>query len=68
MAEPAKSGTVSMRVGREFLASRLEVQLLAKVYDLLVPAPRNRCHLLLSSTHGIRSDRVSGVTPYSKGV
>jgi hypothetical protein len=59
---------VSMRVGREFSVSRLELHLLAKVYELLVPAARNRCPLPLSSARAVRSPRVHGAIPYRKGV
>jgi hypothetical protein len=68
MAEPVNYGTVSMRVCREFSVSRLEKQLLSKVYDLLVPVAQDRCHPPLPSAERVRSRRVSGITPYPKGV
>ncbi len=68
MAEPFEYGMVSMRVGREFSVSRLEQHLLSKVFELLVPAARNGCHLSLSSAPGVRSPRVRGAIPYRKGV
>jgi hypothetical protein len=60
MAEPVEYGKVPMRVGREFSVSRLEQHLLSKVFELLVPAARNRCPLALSSAPGVRSPRVRG--------
>ena len=43
MAEPGDRGTVSMRVSREFSVSRLEKQLLVKVYDILIPVAQGAC-------------------------
>jgi hypothetical protein len=68
MAEPADDRTVSMRVSREFLLSRLENQLLTKVYELLVPAADGRCHVPFSSAGRVRSHRLSGITSHAKGV
>ena len=68
MGEPVACGSVLLRVNREFLVSRLETQLLAKVYDLLVPAAQGRCYLPLSSAERVRSPRPRGITSHSKGV
>jgi hypothetical protein len=62
MAEPLDYGTGSMRVSREFLVSRLEKQLLAKVYDLVVPAASGCRHLPLSSAERVRSRRPTRTT------
>jgi hypothetical protein len=43
MAEPGDRGSGSMRVSREFSVSRLEKQLLVKVYDLLIPVVQKVC-------------------------
>jgi len=68
MAEPVTRGSVSLCVNREFLVSRLETQLLAKVYDLLVPAAQGRCYSPLSSVERVRSHRSRGITSHTKGV
>lgn len=68
MAEPVTYGSVSLRINREFLVSRLETQRMAKVYDLLVPAAQERCYLPLSSVERVRNYRSRGITSHSKGV
>lgn len=68
MAEPVKRGSVSLRVNREFLASRVETQLLAKVYDLRVPAAQGHCYVPLSSGARVRKHRSRGITSHTKGV
>jgi hypothetical protein len=68
MAEPVRCGSVSLCVNREFVVSRLETQLLAKVYDLLIPAAQGRCSLPLSSAERARNHRSRGITSHTKGV
>ena len=68
MAEPVDRGTVSIRVDREFLVSRLEKQLLAKVYDILVPASHMSCDRAPLPVGRARSRRTSGHTSSTKGV
>jgi hypothetical protein len=45
MAEPGDRRTVGHGLIREFSISRLEKELLAKVYALLVPVAQARCHV-----------------------
>jgi hypothetical protein len=69
MAEPRDRGTVSMRVTREISVSRLEKQLLVKVYDILIPVAQEARHLPphhLAET--VRRRRLSGNNSHSKGV
>jgi hypothetical protein len=68
MAEPVDRGTVPMRVDREFLVSRLEKQLLAKVYDILVPAAQMSCDCAPRPEKRARGRRRSGHTSSTKGV
>ncbi len=68
MAEPSKWGSVLLHVNREFFASRLEMQLLAKVYDLLIPAAQGRCYLPRSSVESARNHRSRSITSHRKGV
>jgi hypothetical protein len=68
MAEPLDYEMVSMRINRDFLASRLEKQLLAKVYGILVPAAPGRCPRPLSSSESVPSVHRSGITSQTKGV
>lgn len=68
MAEPADRGTVSMCVAREFAVSRLEKQLLVKVYGLLVPVAQASCPLPPLSAGGVRSRHLVGSTSRTKGV
>lgn len=68
MAEPADRTTVSMRVIREVSISRLEKQLLVKVYDLLIPVAQASCRLSpLPAKRGC-SRHLSGSTSRTKGV
>jgi hypothetical protein len=68
MAEPVRCGSVSLCVNREFWVSRLETQLLAKVYDLLIPIAQERCYSPLSSVERVRNHRSRGITSHKKGV
>lgn len=68
MAEPGDRGIVSMRVSREFSVSRLEKQLLVKVYDLLIPVAQGPCHLPLYPAERVRSRHLIDNTSPTKGV
>ncbi len=68
MAEPGVSGTMSMRVTRESSVSRLEKQLLVKVYDILIPVLQGACHLSPRSAENMCSSRPTGSTSHAKGV
>ena len=54
MAEPEDRGVVSMRLTREFSVSRMEKQLLVKLYCLLVPVVQGRCQLPPLAVEGLR--------------
>jgi hypothetical protein len=68
MAEPGDSGFVSMRVTRESSVSRLEKQLLVKVYDIVIPVVQGACHLSPHSAERMRSSLLTGSTSHTKGV
>jgi hypothetical protein len=68
MAEPVDRRTVSVRVDREFLVSRLEEQLLAKVFDILIPAAHLSCAPAPRPAERTRSRHTSGRTSPTKGV
>jgi hypothetical protein len=62
MAGPGNARTLSIRVSRESSASRVEMQLLAKVYDLLVPVVQELyCRSPRSAEEG-RSRRLNNST------
>jgi hypothetical protein len=67
MAEPGDRGIVSMRVTREFSVSRLEKQLLVKVYDILIPVAQGACCLPPHSAENVRSRHLTGSTSHTKG-
>jgi hypothetical protein len=68
MAEPGDCGTVSMRVSREFSVSRLEKQLLVKVYDILIPVAQGACRLPPHPAEKVRSRHLTDNTSHTKGV
>lgn len=67
MAEPENCGTVSLRVTREASISRLEKQLLVKVYAILIPVAQVSCRLSPRPTKGQRSGHPIGSTSRTKG-
>ncbi len=64
MAEPDDPRTLSMQVVRESSISRVERQLLAKVYDLLVPAVQESCCSTPNPTERVRNQRLSDSTSH----
>jgi hypothetical protein len=68
MAEPGDRQSVGKRVTREVSISRLEKQLLAKVYGLLVPIALTHCRLPRLSAENRGSRRLTGSTSRTKGV
>jgi hypothetical protein len=68
MAEPEDRGSVSLRVTREVSRSRLERQLLVKVYALLIPVAQASCRLSPRPVKGQRSGHPIGNTSRIKGV
>jgi hypothetical protein len=66
MAEPGDPRTLSMRIIRESSVSRVEVQLLAKVYDLLVPVVQEFCRPSPHSAERVRRRRPTN-SPSHKG-
>ena len=68
MAEPGDRGTVFVRVDREYSVSRLEKQLLVKVYGLLVPAAQVCCTRSWPPRESVFRGRLIGSPSHNKGV
>ena len=68
MAEPRDRETVSMHVTREVSVSRLEKQLLVKVYDILIPVAQAPCQLSPLPTERVSNRRLISSTSRTKGV
>jgi hypothetical protein len=68
MAEPRDRRTVMKGLVREFSISRLEKQLLAKVYALVVPVSQVHCHLPPLPAENVRSRSLKDSLLRNKGV
>jgi hypothetical protein len=68
MAEPGDRGVVPMRVTREFSVSRVEKQLLVKLYCLLVPVVQGHCQSPPLRAERARSRRLIRNALSTKGV
>jgi len=68
MAEPGDRRTVSMCVSRDFSVSRLEKQLLVKVYNILIPADQGACRVPPHSAESVRWRHLTDATSHTKGV
>jgi len=67
MAEPRDRGIVPIRVTRESSVSRMEKQLLVKLYCLLVPAVQGPCRSPRLSAERVSSRRLMRKTSSTKG-
>jgi hypothetical protein len=67
MAEPGDHGTASLRVTREVSISRLEKQLLVKVYALVIPVAQASCELSPRPAKRLRSRSLIGNPLPAKG-